>query len=224
MDDLTAITGYAFRDRTLARLALTHRSAGGRGRDRTYERLEFLGDRVLALVVADLLYDNYPDEDEGSLAKRLVALVRREALAEVAAGLGVAPLIAMSRGEEDAGGRENPAILADVCEALIGAIYRDGGLEAARDFIRRHWLDRMASTEKPPKDAKTELQEWAQGRGLDLPDYREVERSGPDHAPVFTIEVVVGDYPPERGQGPTKRAAEQIAAERLLERLESADG
>lgn len=224
MDDLTAITGYAFRDEALAQLALTHRSAGGRARARTYERLEFLGDRVLALVIADLLYESFPNEDEGSLAKRLVALVRRETLAEVALALGLPPLIEMSRGEEEAGGRENPAILADVCEALIGAMYRDGGLEVARVFIRRNWLDRMASTEKPPKDAKTELQEWAQGRGLSLPDYREVERSGPDHAPVFTIEVVVNDFPPERGEGPTKRAAEQMAAERLLERLDTADG
>jgi len=223
MDELTAITGYGFRDQALARLALTHRSAGGRGRTKTYERLEFLGDRVLALVVADLLYDAFPKEDEGALAKRLVALVRRETLAEVALALGLPPLIEMSRGEEDAGGRENPAILADVCEALIGAIYRDGGLSAAQAFIRRNWTDRMASTEKPPKDAKTELQEWAQGRGLELPDYQEVERSGPDHAPVFTIEVVVGDYSPERGEGPTKRAAEQLAAERMLERLETTD-
>lgn len=224
MNDLAAITGYTFRDKGLGRLALTHRSAGTRERMQTYERLEFLGDRVLALVVADLLYESFPDEDEGSLAKRLVALVRRETLAEVARELGLPPLIRMSRGEEDAGGRDNPATLADVCEALIGAIYRDGGMEAARAFIRRNWLDRMASTEKPPKDAKTELQEWAQGRGLELPEYREVGRSGPDHSPVFTIEVVVGDFPPVRGKGPTKRAAEQLAAERLLERLEAANG
>lgn len=224
MDELAAITGYAFRDEALARLALTHRSASGRARTQTYERLEFLGDRVLALVIADLLYESFPDEDEGSLAKRLVALVRRETLADVARGLGLPPLIEMSRGEEDAGGRDNPATLADVCEALIGAIYRDGGLRAVRAFIRRNWLDRMASTEKPPKDAKTELQEWAQGRGLDLPEYREVGRSGPDHSPVFTIEVVVVGFPPVRGKGPTKRAAEQLAAERLLGRLEAANG
>lgn len=223
MDELSSITGYEFRDEALARLALTHRSAAGRGRTKTYERLEFLGDRVLALVIADLLYDAYPKEDEGSLAKRLVALVRRETLAEVALSLGLPPLIEMSRGEEDAGGRANPATLADVCEALIGAIYRDGGIEAAQDFIRRNWLNRMASTAKPPKDAKTELQEWAQGQGLDLPDYQEVARSGPDHAPVFSIQVSVHGFPPARGEGATKRAAEQLAAERLLEQLGVAD-
>ena len=186
IDELSGATGYSFHDPDLARLALTHRSAIGRGRSKTYERLEFLGDRVLALVIADLLYDNFPDEDEGSLAKRLVALVRRETLADVASSLGLPPLIELSRGEEDAGGRQNPAILADVCEALIGAMYRDGGMRAARAFIRRNWLDRMCGMEKPPKDAKTELQEWAQGRGLELPEYREVGRSGPDHAPAVS--------------------------------------
>lgn len=224
IDELSGATGYSFHDPDLARLALTHRSAIGRGRSKTYERLEFLGDRVLALVIADLLYDHFPDEDEGSLAKRLVALVRRETLADVASSLGLPPLIELSRGEEDAGGRQNPAILADVCEALIGAMYRDGGMRAARAFIRRNWLDRMCGMEKPPKDAKTELQEWAQGRGLELPEYREVGRSGPDHAPVFTIEVTVGNYPPERAVGQTKRAAEQVAAEQLLRRLETVDG
>lgn len=223
MDKLTAITGHTFRDPALLRLALTHRSAAGKGRE-TYERLEFLGDRVLALVIADLLYKAYPSEDEGALAKRLVDLVRRETLAEIAQSLGLPALIELSRGEEDAGGRDNPAILADVCEAMIGALYLDGGLEMARSFIRRNWSDRMASTPEPPKDAKTALQEWAQGRGLELPDYREIERSGPDHAPLFTIEVCVDDFPPERGEGPTKRAAEQVAAERLLARLETVDG
>lgn len=222
MEELTRIIGYEFSDRALARTALTHRSAAGRVAP-TYERLEFLGDRVLALVVADMLYDEFPREEEGALAKRLVALVRRETLSEVAAGLGIGRLIRLSRGEEEAGGRENPAILADVCESLIGAIYRDGGMAPARAFIERHWTGRMEGTPEPPKDAKTSLQEWAQGRGFALPAYRQVSRSGPDHAPQFTIQVTVGDFPPERGSGPTKRIAEQIAAEKLLERLEAAD-
>lgn len=219
MNDLTDIIGYRFSDPDLARDALVHRSAAARGRQ-TYERLEFLGDRVLALVIADMLYERYPLEDEGALAKRLVALVRRETLAEVAAVLGLGPLIRLSRGEEDAGGRENPAILADVCESVIGAIYRDGGLAPARDFIERHWSALMESTAEPPKDAKTTLQEWAQGRGLALPAYRQITRSGPDHAPLFTIKVTVGDFAPECGEGPTKRIAEQTAAEKLLGRLE----
>jgi len=223
MRELTEIMEYEFSDPELARVALTHRSAAGRG-EPTYERLEFLGDRVLALVIADLLYEYYPHEEEGSLAKRLVALVRRETLAEVAVKLDLGPLIGLSKGEEDAGGRENPAILADVCEGLIGAIHRDGGLEPARQFIERHWHDLMTAEKTPPKDAKTSLQEWAQGKGFDLPDYRTVSRSGPDHAPQFTIEVRVGKFPPERGEGATKRMAEQAAAELLLTRLDGAGG
>lgn len=223
MDDLTARIGYRFENSDLARTALTHRSAAARRAD-TYERLEFLGDRVLALVIADLLYETYPDEEEGALAKRLVDLVRRETLAEVASSIDLGSLIRLSRGEEEAGGRENPAILADVCEALIGAVYRDGGIDPARTFIHDNWTARMSAAVKPPKDAKTILQEWAQGQGMALPDYTELSRSGPDHAPIFEIQVTVGDFPPERGGGATKRAAEQIAAERLLLRLGVTDG
>lgn len=223
MDELTAKLGYRFRDSGLAQTALIHRSAAAQ-REGTYERLEFLGDRVLALVIADLLYEAYPAEDEGALAKRLVAMVRRETLAEVASSIGLAPLIRLSRGEEDAGGRENPAILADVCEALIGAIYRDGGIEPARTFIRDNWTALMSAIVKPPKDAKTTLQEWAQGQGMELPEYTELSRSGPDHAPVFVIQVTVDGLPPEQGEAPTKRTAEQIAAERLLRRLDVVDG
>ena len=222
MHELSEILDYEFDDPELARIALTHRSAAGRG-EPTYERLEFLGDRVLALVIADLLYEHYPHEEEGALAKRLVALVRRETLAEVAVKLGLGLLINLSKGEEDAGGHENPAILSDVCEALIGAIYRDGGLAPARRFLECHWRDLMTAEKTPPKDAKTSLQEWAQGKGHDLPDYRTVARSGPDHSPHFTIEVRVAKYPPERGEGATKRIAEQAAAELLLERLGVSD-
>lgn len=218
MRELAEILDYEFRNPELARTALTHRSAAGRG-EPTYERLEFLGDRVLALVISDLLYEHYPREEEGALAKRLVGLVRRETLAEIAAKLGMADLIILSKGEEDAGGRGNPAILADVCESLIGAVYRDGGLAPARRFIERNWHELMTSEKTPPKDAKTTLQEWAQGSGFELPEYREVERSGPDHAPRFTIEVKVDEFPPARAEGPSKRAAEQLAAEMLLKRL-----
>lgn len=222
MHRLTGILDYDFNDPDLARVALTHRSAAGRG-DPTYERLEFLGDRVLALVIADLLYEHYPREEEGALAKRLVALVRRETLADVAEKLELGPSIVLSKGEEEAGGRGNPAILADVCEALIGAIFRDGGLGPARQFIERHWHPIMASEKTPPKDAKTTLQEWAQGNGFDLPSYTTVGRSGPDHAPCFTIEVTVDKFPPQRAEGASKRIAEQAAAELLLQSLGVAD-
>src|SRR3546814_5341196 len=156
-----------------------------------YERLEFLGDRVLSLVIADMLFEAFPSEDEGHLARRHVALVRREALAEVAKAIGLGQHVRLSIGEEEAGGRENPAILADVCEAIIGALFRDAGLETARAFIVRQWQARLEGEIHPPQDAKTTLQEWAQQRGRPLPLYRTVGRSGPDHAPAFTISVEV---------------------------------
>jgi ribonuclease-3 len=209
---------YRFKDRDLLEQALTHRSvetAGGAD----YERLEFLGDRVLALVVTEMLMDAFPAEREGALAKRLAALVRQEALADVARDIDLGRHVRLSRGEAEGGGRENEAILADVCEAVIAAIYNDGGLEAARGFIERHWRDRLRSVQAPPQDAKTTLQEWAQGRGLALPSYDIVAREGPDHAPAFTVQVALADGQSAEGRGPSKRVAEQEAARKLLETL-----
>jgi len=184
-----------------------------------YERLEFLGDRVLALVISDVLLKAFPTEAEGALAKRLVGLVRRETLAEIGQELDVGAYVRLSRGEEEAGGRDNPAIVADVVEALIAAIYLDDGLAAAARFIETHWRERLERADAPPKDAKTSLQEWTQGRGVQLPEYRMVERSGPDHAPEFVIEVRVAGFGPQTGIGKTKRMAEQVAAARLLEQI-----
>jgi len=216
---LSALLGHEFADPHLLTEALTHGSAAASG-GFSYERLEFLGDRVLSLVVAELLFRNYPNENEGELARRYAALVRREALAEIAAEIGLGAFIIMSRSEAQAGGRENPSLLADVCEAVIAALYLDGGLAAVTEFIHRHWRARMADTRTPPKDAKTTLQEWAQGRGFPLPVYRIAGREGPDHAPQFTIEVSAGDVgPPAIGKGPTRRAAEQAAAAALLARI-----
>lgn len=209
---------YHFKDRALLEQALTHRSvetAGGTD----YERLEFLGDRVLGLVVTEMLMEAFPAEREGALAKRLAALVRQEALAAVARDIGLGRHIRLSRGEAEGGGRENDAILADVCEAVIAAIYHDGGLDAARGFIERHWRDRLQSVEAPPQDAKTTLQEWAQGRGLALPSYSIVAREGPDHAPAFTVQVALADGQSAEGRGPSKRVAEQAAAHELLKAL-----
>ena len=220
--DLIEILGHVFADPALLDDALTHRSAAIGGAV-GYERLEFVGDRVLSLVVANWLFDAYPDEPEGDLARRHVALVRRETLAEIAREAGIGPHIRVSRGEEEAGSRENEAILADVCEALIAALYRDGGIGAAESFIRRHWQTRLHGPQRPPQDAKTALQEWAQGRGLPLPRYEIVTREGPDHAPVFCISVAIEGQPLAEGQGPSKRAAEQAAAARLLERVRSND-
>ena len=220
--DLTKILGHSFADPVLLNDALTHRSAA-MGGSMGYERLEFVGDRVLSLVVANWLFEAYPDEPEGDLARRHVALVRRETLAEIAREAGIGAHIRVSRGEEEAGSRENDAILADVCEALIAALYRDGGIGAAERFIRRHWQTRLHGPHRPPQDAKTALQEWAQGRGLPLPRYEIVTREGPDHAPVFCISVAIEGQPLAEGQGPSKRAAEQAAAARLLERVRSND-
>lgn len=217
--DIAAVAtavGHAFTDLALVERALVHRSAAG-GRDReSYERLEFLGDRVLGLVVADMLYRRFPAEDEGALARRHAALVRREALARVAHEIDLGRHLVMSKGEEDAGGRVNPALLADACEALMGALYLDGGLEPARAFIARHWPAMMEEAAAPPKDAKTALQEWAQQRGRPLPVYDTVAAEGPDHSPVFTVRVTVQGLPPVTASGASKRAAAQAAAEALL--------
>ena len=211
--------GYRFRCPRLLEEALTHASlVRGRVR-RSNERLEFLGDRVLGLVIARLLFEHYPEDPEGALGRRLSHLVSREVLAEVARGLGLGRWVRLSRGEEESGGRDNPGILADCLEAVIGAIFLDGGLEAAEGFVRHHWEERVRALARPPRDPKTELQEWAQGRGLPRPEYRLVAVEGPAHAPRFRIEVELAGFAPATGEGPNKRAAEQAAARKLLERV-----
>jgi ribonuclease-3 len=214
--------GHRFQNATLLRQALTHPSAAG-PRAPSYERLEFLGDRVVGLIIADLLFQRFPGEAEGALARRHAALVRRETLAEVAEALALGDHVIFARGEREAGTGDNPAILADAMEAVIGALYLDGGLAAARGFVVPFWTPLMEADGTPPQDAKTALQEWAQGRGLPLPTYREVDRQGPDHAPRFTVEAAVEGEAPARGRGSSKRLAEQAAAEDLLARVTAAD-
>lgn len=223
-DELSGILGHRFQDPALLREALTHQSALPGGARGSYQRLEFLGDRVLGLVIAELLLKRFPAESEGALARRLAALVRQETLAEVAAGLGLDRFVILSRAEAEAGGARNPALLSDSCEAVIGALYLDGGLAVAEAFVLAHWTALLEAERAPPRDAKTTLQEWAQGRGLPLPDYREVGRSGPDHDPVFTVEASVAGQAPARGEGRSKRLAEQAAAAALLEVLGQAGG
>jgi ribonuclease-3 len=221
--DLARRLGYDFKQPELLERALTHSSTlvgvSGGAAEKSYERLEFLGDRVLGLIAADMLIEAFPNENEGQLARRHVALVRQEALARVALDIDLGPYLNVARSEEESGGRNNPAILADACEAVIGALYLDGGLETAGRFIRSAWRAMLAETPSPPKDAKTALQEWAQGRGLPLPGYREVSREGPDHGPVFTVEVQVQGFEPMSGQGASKRAAEQRAAEEMMKKV-----
>ncbi|GLK81104.1 ribonuclease III [Methylopila turkensis] len=216
--ELEAKLGHAFADGSLLERALTHISAAkaSDGRLGSYQRLEFLGDRVLGLAIASMLIEAFPTSDEGDLSRRLAELVRAEACAEVAAAMELAPFIRLGAGEASSGGRKKTAILADICEAVIGAVYLDGGYEPARDLVDRFWRERMLAPRRPLRDAKTELQEWAQGRGLPTPIYQEVERSGPDHSPHFRVAVVVGGLGEAEGVGRSKREAEQFAARTLL--------
>lgn len=235
-EDPAELIGHAFTRPELLAEALTHPSAlprsrqSGRRRARRsgtprgdYERLEFLGDRVLGLVIADLLWRGFEDEREGPLTRRLTNLVRRDALARVAAAIGLDRHMLLSPAEAAAGAARNPGILADVLEAVIAAIYLDGGLPAAVAFIERFWEPLIAEMEAPPSDAKTTLQEWAQGRGLPLPAYELVATSGPDHAPHFTVAVRVAGQAEASATASSKRAAETAAAAGLLQRLNNAE-
>jgi len=212
--------GHDFEDLDLLTQALTHSSAA-RDRLDANERLEFLGDRVLGLALARLVLESFPQEAEGKIAYRFSALANSDSLARVARGIGLGPRIGLSPGEEESGGRENNGILADCCEAVIAALYLDGGLDAAEAFIRRHWQALMDETPAPPKDAKTALQEWAQGQGLPLPEYRVTDTEGPAHLPQFTVEVRVHEMKPAAGKGPSKQAAEKEAAAALMARIDS---
>ncbi|CAA7623634.1 RNase III [Candidatus Terasakiella magnetica] len=220
--ELCCLLGHDFAQPGLLTQALTHPSALQNRRPKVsapYERLEFLGDRVLGLVVADMLFQYFPQEAEGALARRHAALVRRETLADVAESLGLGNRLVMARGEEEAGGRSNPGTLADACEALIGALYADGGFEIAARFVRDRWQPRMEEVLAPPKDAKTALQEWAQGLGKKLPVYTTLGTEGPAHEPAFLIGVEVEGVAPATGRGPSKRVAEQAAATAMLEKV-----
>ena len=225
---------YRFRQPDLLEEALTHSSAcpvrgnrtGGAGQVTesgkfrvAYERLEFLGDRVLGLAVADMLFQHFPDENEGALARRHAALVRREALGPGCGHLGIGPCAHHVEGRRGKRRPANPAMLADSCEAVLGAVYADGGLEVAATIIRRHWEPLMAEAATPPKDAKTALQEWAQGRGKALPLYEVLGIEGPQHDPLFLVSVMVEGYPPVTGRGASKRVAEQAAAAALMENV-----
>jgi ribonuclease III len=212
--------GYRFKDVLLRDAALTHVSAlkGSRNRASSYQRLEFLGDHVLGLVISDLLYRTFPKADEGELSRRLADLVRKETCAEIAVSIELGVAIYLGSSEANSGARKRPAILADVCESLIGAVYVDGGYKAAETLIEKLWKVRLEGTAPPQRDPKTVLQEWAQGRGLPTPVYLEVARTGPDHSPVFHMEVKLPNFAPAEGSARSKRAAEQLAAAALLTR------
>ncbi|MBV8564516.1 MAG: ribonuclease III [Methylobacteriaceae bacterium] len=220
LEELEARIGYVFVNPSLLNVALTHVSAIASERTRTgsYQRLEFLGDRVLGLAISDMLYAAFPRADEGELSRRLAGLVRRETCAEVGLEWSVGAHLRLGESEAQTGGRTKAAILADVCEAIIGAVFLDGGFTAALHVVRGAWEPRMRLPRLPLRDAKTALQEWAQARGLPTPTYAELARSGPAHAPEFTIAVTVAGFRSCEGTGASKRIAEQAAAAAFLAR------
>lgn len=215
---LEKLLAYRFKDRHLLTSALTHASIQARQRrDRDdNERLEFLGDRVLGLSISALLLDQFPEAREGDLARRYNRLVRRKMCAEVAGELGLGAFLILSSGEERSGGRGKSTILANAMEALLGAIFLDGGYDAADRVVLKLWSGKMVVDGAVQLDAKTALQEWAQGNGYDLPVYKTLDRKGPDHKPLFVTEVTVKTVGTGQGEGASKRAAEQKAAHSLL--------
>ena len=220
---LARLLGHDFRDPGLLEQALTHPSASTAARPDN-QRLEFLGDRVLGLCIAEALLEAFPGSAEGELAPRFNALVRREMLAEIAAEIGLGTHIRLGRSEATSGGRRKAAILADATEAVIAALYLDGGIGAARGFIAAHWRDRLRGLSSAPTDAKTRAQEWAQARGLEPPAYILLDRSGPDHAPVFTVGAALETGETATGRAGSKKLAEQEAATALLLLLPDAGG
>jgi ribonuclease-3 len=219
LQDLSARIGHDFKDPLLLKLALTHSSArAGFKPEDDNERLEFLGDRVLGLAIAELLAERFPKAREGELARWFNHLVRAETCAEIAQDWKLGDAIFMSGGEAGSGGRGKKTILANACEAVLGAIFLDAGYEAAREIVQQFWERQFGALDLAALDAKSILQEWAQGRRLPLPRYLEVAREGPDHAPRFTAEVQVEGVEPVRGQGANKREAEQAAALAMLVR------
>ncbi|HEX3918493.1 MAG TPA: ribonuclease III [Caulobacteraceae bacterium] len=213
--------GHVFADRALLERALTHASVG-RGVDDN-ERLEFLGDRVLALVIAEALLTRDLAAEAGPLSKRLHVLVSREACAEIGRGLGIGPALRLPGGETRRGAREQGRFLADACEALIGALYLDAGMDVARGRVLAAWQEMIESPhDERSANPKSRLQEWAAAAGRGAPAYRLVSRQGPDHAPEFTVEVEIGGAPPARAAGASRQAAEKAAALALLAREEPA--
>ncbi|MFQ6553529.1 ribonuclease III [Aestuariibius insulae] len=210
--------GHRFGKPELLVRALTHASMSSANRDDN-ERLEFLGDRVLGLAMAEALLADDPKAPEGLLAPRFNAMVRKETCAEVAREIDLGAVLKMGRSEMKTGGRRKEALLADAMEAVIAAVYLDAGFDVARDLVQRLWGARVRAVEDDARDSKTSLQEWAQARGDAPPEYVEVGRSGPDHAPVFTIEGRLQSGETESAEAGSKRQAEQAAAKALLARV-----
>jgi ribonuclease-3 len=219
---LQAKVGHVFADLSLLVRALTHVSAlpaaQAQRRVDSYQRLEFLGDRVLGLAVSAMLYETFPTAEEGELSRRLADLVRKETCADVARDWGVGEFLRLGEGEAQTGGAKKSAILGDICESILGAIFLDAGFSAAAGVVRQFFAAKMLNPGRPLRDPKTALQEWAQARGLQPPAYRQSGRSGPDHAPLFVMEVCVNGFELVLGEGSSKRLAEQTCAQKFLAR------
>ena len=218
VEELENQLGHTFIDQDLIRDALTHSSAG---KERDYERLEFLGDRVLGLIVAQILFAKFPTESEGDLAKRFSALVQGSFLAQISRKIDLGSYTTFSSSERQAGGADNDNILADVFEAVIGALYLDAGLEKCRVLVEQLWADSFFEMQAPPQHPKTKLQEWAQSKGLPLPSYIILRQSGPDHLPVFDVELTLEGHEKVVAQGNSRQAAEKEAAEIFLRGMET---
>lgn len=217
-DTLEKILGYQFKDSHLLERALTHSSTND---NYNYQRLEFLGDRVLGLVMAEALFKEFKKEREGGLAKRHTALVQGRTCAIVGQAHHIGDYIILSASERESGGHLNENLIADVVESIIGAVHLDGGYEAAQKVVLHLWGDNIKTLKDAPQDPKTELQEWAQARGLDLPHYEIIARTGPDHAPDFVMQVSVNGFDPVQSKGASRRQAEKTAARQLLKKLKA---
>ncbi|WP_332060432.1 ribonuclease III [Bartonella sp. CB74] len=217
IDQLEKLTGHHFKDEHRLKRALTHSSVQSLEQG-NYERLEFLGDRVLGLLIAEMLYQFFPQASEGELSVRLNGLVNARTCADIALEMGLPDMIYVGFEMKNLEGRRLTNMYADVVEALIAVMYLDGGLESVRPFIQKYWQGRAQKMGAGRRDSKTELQEWAHVQGCAQPHYQIVKRYGPDHDPVFMVEVSIPGFAPEIGQGSSKRYAERMAAEKILRR------
>lgn len=210
--------GYEFKNKKLLKQALTHPSSKKHKNEKDYERLEFLGDSVLGLIISEMLYESFPDENEGKLAKRRAAIVCRDSLYVIAEKLSIGEDLILGVGESRIGGRNSKANLENALEAIIAAIYLDGNLRAARAFVKKNFSELIMKMDGPPKDPKSTLQEWAQANGYDLPKYNIISMTGPSHEPEIKIEVVLGKYSADHTAS-SRKVAEMIAAEKLLKEI-----
>ena len=214
VEELEKEIAHRFKDKELIKSALTHSSTGHK---MNYERLEFLGDRVLGLIIAQMLFEKFPEEPEGDLAKRLSALVQGTFLAEIALKINLGSYVSFSDAERQAGGAQNANILADVFESVMGALYLDSGFEKCHALVARLWADGFFEMKAPPQHPKTSIQEWAQGKGLPLPSYEIAKQSGPDHMPTFDIALIIEGYEKVIACGSSRQEAEKNAAQAFID-------